>query len=56
MARMGHDNECAAMIYQHQARGADSAITDAINDQIAATQDDDPDDDDGTAGALVPVG
>ncbi|GAA4571416.1 hypothetical protein GCM10023193_60260 [Planotetraspora kaengkrachanensis] len=31
MARMGHDNVRAAMIYQHAARGADKAITDAIN-------------------------
>ncbi len=29
MARMGHDNVRAAMIYQHAARGADKAITDA---------------------------
>ena len=31
MARMGHDSERAAMIYQHEARGADQAITDAID-------------------------
>jgi len=31
MARMGHDSERAAIIYQHQARGADAAITDAID-------------------------
>jgi integrase len=31
MARMGHDSERAALIYQHQARGADTAITNAID-------------------------
>jgi integrase len=30
MARMGHDSERAAMIYQHEVRGADRAITEAI--------------------------
>jgi len=44
------------MIYQYEARGADAAITNAIDTHIAAIQDDDPDDDDGTVGTLVPVG
>jgi HD superfamily phosphodiesterase len=30
VARMGHDSERAALIYQHQARGADRIITDSI--------------------------
>jgi len=34
MTRMGHDSERAAMIYQHQARGADKAITDAIDKHV----------------------
>jgi integrase len=34
MARMGHDSERAAMIYQHEARGADEAITDAIDTHV----------------------
>jgi integrase len=53
MARMGHDSERAAMIYQHEARGADKAITDAIDKHV----DDEhrQDDDDGPAGALVPA-
>ncbi|MEW9554534.1 tyrosine-type recombinase/integrase [Nonomuraea sp. NPDC050783] len=34
MARMGHDNVRAAMIYQHAVRGADQAITDAIDRQL----------------------
>lgn len=36
MTRMGHDRERAAMIYQHEARGADKSITDAIDDAEAA--------------------
>jgi integrase len=31
MSRMGHDGERAAMIYQHESRGADQAITNAID-------------------------
>ncbi len=41
------------MIYQHQARGADQAITGALNAFIEADRTDD--EDDGPAGALVPV-
>jgi integrase len=55
MARMGHDSERAAMIYQHEARGADQAITNAINTHVQAEQRGN-DDDDGPDGALVPVG
>ncbi|GAA2776401.1 hypothetical protein GCM10020219_054040 [Nonomuraea dietziae] len=50
MARMGHDNVRAAMIYQHAVRGADR---DAIDKQLARRDDDE---DGGTAGALVPAG
>jgi len=56
MARMGHDSERAAMIYQHEARGADQAITDAIDTHVQAEQRDDDDGDDGAAGVLAPVG
>ena len=55
MARMGHDSERAAMIYQHEARGADQAITSAIDSHVQAEQRGD-DDDDGQAGVLAPVG
>ena len=55
MARMGHDSERAAMIYQHEARGADQAITRAIDTHVQAEQTND-DDDDGSAGILAPVG
>ncbi len=34
MARMGHDSERAAMIYQHEARGADKSITNAIDTHV----------------------
>jgi integrase len=53
MARMGHDSERAAMIYQHEARGADQTITSAIDRHVQAEQC--GDDDDGQAGALAPV-
>ena len=36
MARMGHDSERAAMIYQHEARGADAAITGGIDAHVQA--------------------
>ncbi len=44
------------MIYQHEARGADQAITDAIDSHVQAEQREDDDDDDGQADALAPVG
>jgi hypothetical protein len=50
---MGHDSERAAMIYQHEACGADSTITNSINAHIEPFH---GDDDDGTAGVLAPVG
>ncbi|GLW96458.1 site-specific integrase [Microtetraspora sp. NBRC 16547] len=53
MARLGHDNVRAAMIYQHAVRGADKAITDAIDKHIGRASDEG---EDGSAGALVPVG
>ncbi|HKB39416.1 MAG TPA: hypothetical protein VKD72_23465 [Gemmataceae bacterium] len=37
-ARMGHDSERAAIIYQHEARGADAAITDAIDAHVESEQ------------------
>ena len=56
MARMGHDGERAAMIYLHEARGADKMITSAIDAHIEAGRADNGDDDDGAAGVLAPVG
>ena len=54
MARMGHDSERAALIYQHEARGADKRITDAIDTHVQVEQAND--DDDGAAGGFLPVG
>jgi integrase len=56
MARMGHDSERAAIIYQHAARGADEAITEAMDAHVEADQADDEDGDDGAGGVLVPAG
>jgi hypothetical protein len=52
MARMGHDSERAAMIYQHEARGADKAITDVIDTHVEdeKRREEDEDDTTGTAG------
>ena len=53
MARMGHDSERAAMIYQHEARGADQLITSAID---AHVQDEQRKDGEGPAEVLTPAG
>ena len=55
MTRMEHDSERAEMIYQHEARGADKAITDAIDAHVQAEQDGKPDEDDSPAGVLAPM-
>ncbi len=64
MARMGHDSVRAAIIYQHATTEADARIAATLEAEL--TTDDDggqapdadcpDDDDDGTAGALVPAG
>jgi hypothetical protein len=43
------------LIYQHEARGADQRITDAIDSHVQAGREDQGDDD-GPAGVLVPAG
>ena len=55
MARMGHDSERAAMIYQHEARGADKAITSAIDAHVEAERGREGGPDDGRGGMLVPA-
>ncbi|GAA4078998.1 site-specific integrase [Actinomadura miaoliensis] len=58
MARMGHDNERAALRYQHRSNSADRAIADGLDALVRAEQRRDGDDEDGAAGAagaLVPV-
>jgi integrase len=57
MARMGHDSERAALIYQHATSKMERAIADALSrlaDERHST-DQDPDNE-GGAGALVPTG
>jgi integrase len=46
-------SERAAMIYQHEARGADQLITNAIDAHVQGEQ---RKDDEGTAGVLTPAG
>ena len=55
MARMGHDSERAAMVYQHVARGADQVITGAIDTHDQGEKRGDADGEDGAAGVLVPL-
>ncbi|MFI0448027.1 tyrosine-type recombinase/integrase [Actinomadura sp. 6N118] len=55
MARMGHDNERAALRYQQRSSRADRQIADGLNALVEADRKPDEDDDDGPAGALVPV-
>jgi integrase len=60
MARMGHDDMRAALIYQRATQEAADRIADGLTDQVErhrrhpGTDDDDPDD--GAAAALVPTG
>jgi integrase len=56
MARMGHDSDRAAMIYQHEARGADKTIMNAIDTHVQADQTKRGDDEDGPTSVLVPAG
>ncbi|WP_433465923.1 tyrosine-type recombinase/integrase [Spirillospora sp. CA-128828] len=56
MARMGHDNERAALRYQHRSNNADRAIADGFDALMEAERKQDEDEgDDGAAGTLVPV-
>jgi len=54
--KMGHDSERAAMIYQRQARGADKAITNAIDTHVQAEQAKRDDGGDGRADTMAPAG
>jgi len=56
MTRMGHDSMAAALIYQHASREADKSVADYLDAALDAIDQGDDEDDDGTAGALVPVG
>ncbi|HEX6521322.1 MAG TPA: hypothetical protein VF070_15135 [Streptosporangiaceae bacterium] len=52
---LGYDSQWTALIYQHQARGADKIITNSADVHIES-QRRGPDDGDGVADALVPAG
>ena len=39
MARMGHDNERAALIYQHKSSIADRQIADGLDPKLRASRD-----------------
>jgi integrase len=52
-ARMGHDSDRAALIYQHATRDADRKIADALDTRIKAERPDNGEN--GAAGVLVPV-
>ena len=59
MARMGHDDMRAALIYQRATSDADRLIADRLSSLIdqhrGQRPTDDDEDDDGAAGPLVPV-
>ena len=55
LARMGHDNERAALIYQHKSAAGDRKIADGLDKLVRAQKDQDDDGEDGAAGVLVPV-
>lgn len=48
-ARMGHDSDRAALIYQHAPRDADQKIADALSARVEAEQKDRGGDGDGSA-------
>jgi len=55
MARMGHDNERAALIYQHKSSTADRQIAGSLDALLRASRDR-RSDDEGTTRALAPGG
>ncbi|QXJ22801.1 site-specific integrase [Actinomadura graeca] len=56
MTRMGHDNERAALRYQHRSDRADRVIADGLDALVQAErQAADDEEGEGSAGALVPV-
>jgi hypothetical protein len=54
MARMGHDNERAALIYQHASNKADRKVAEGLDALVREARPDDDEDDDGSARLLVP--
>jgi integrase len=56
MARMGHDDMRAALIYQHATDEADRLLADRLSGLVDEQRGRRPDEDDGPTGAVVPVG
>lgn len=56
MARMGHDSERAALIYQHKSSGADRQIADGLDALLRASRNPPGDDDDRLTGTVAPMG
>jgi integrase len=56
MSRMGHDDMRAALIYQRATSEADRLIADRLSELVEGREENEDDDEDGAAGALVPVG
>lgn len=56
MARMGHDNERAALIYQHKSSTADRQIADGLDTLLRAAQAPPAAHDDETTAGIVPDG
>jgi len=60
MARMGHDDMRAALIYQRATSDADQQIADRLSKLVdkhrKGSTEDDEDPDDGASGQLVPIG
>lgn len=54
MARMGHDNERAALIYQHASNKADRKVAEGLDALVREARPDDDEGDDGSAELLVP--
>ncbi|TDD39052.1 hypothetical protein E1287_04395 [Actinomadura sp. KC06] len=55
MARMGHDNERAALRYQRKSAKGDRAIADGLDALVQAERGEDDDEDGGAAGARMPM-
>ncbi|TMR32934.1 hypothetical protein [Actinomadura geliboluensis] len=55
MGRMGHDNERAALRYQHRSAKGDRIITDGLDALVREERDQDDKDDGEAAGTLVQV-
>lgn len=55
MARMGHDSPRAALIYQHATTEASREIAAALSGLVERERGGGGDEDDGSAGVLVPV-